>query len=99
MTDTVKDQEPDLPPVFTPETEYQLSSIFVDIPRPAVTPVLSLRFFLFTLPMNIQSHSCHRGVMGPEASPHSASSPMVRSVSTRSIFNKVVPGRSTLNTL
>ncbi|KAL0739679.1 hypothetical protein Bca4012_015889 [Brassica carinata] len=35
MTDTVKDQEPELPHVFSPETEYHLSSIFVDIPRPA----------------------------------------------------------------
>ncbi|KAJ4866864.1 hypothetical protein Rs2_47415 [Raphanus sativus] len=34
MTDTLKDQEPVLPPVFTPEIEYHLSSIFVDIPRP-----------------------------------------------------------------
>ncbi|CAN6881652.1 unnamed protein product [Brassica oleracea var. botrytis] len=35
MTDTVKDQEPDLPHVFPPDTEYHLSSIFVDVPRPA----------------------------------------------------------------
>ncbi|CAH2075789.1 unnamed protein product [Thlaspi arvense] len=35
MTDTVKDQEPELPHVFTPETEYHLSSIFVDMLRPA----------------------------------------------------------------
>ncbi|KAL0891763.1 hypothetical protein Bca101_015746 [Brassica carinata] len=47
MTDTVKDQEPELPHVFSPETEYHLSSIFVDIPRPAVTPPrpFSLIFF------------------------------------------------------
>lgn len=32
MTDTVKDQEPH---VFPPETQYHLSSIFVDIPTPA----------------------------------------------------------------
>ncbi|CAH2079896.1 unnamed protein product [Thlaspi arvense] len=35
MTDTVKDQEPELPHVFTPETEYQISSIFVDLLIPA----------------------------------------------------------------
>ncbi|ESQ53069.1 hypothetical protein EUTSA_v10025979mg [Eutrema salsugineum] len=35
MTDTVKDQEPELPHVYTPETEYHLSSIFVHMLRPA----------------------------------------------------------------
>ncbi|CAH8353388.1 unnamed protein product [Eruca vesicaria subsp. sativa] len=35
MIDTVKDQEPELPHVYPPETEYHLSSIFVNIPRPA----------------------------------------------------------------
>jgi len=34
MTNTVKDQEPQLPHVFPPELEYQLSSIFVDTQRP-----------------------------------------------------------------
>lgn len=58
MTDTVKDQEPDLPHVFPPDTEYHLSSIFVDVPRPAVTPLPF--FYIFALSMNeymnIQSH-------------------------------------------
>ncbi|XP_019088227.1 PREDICTED: uncharacterized protein YGR127W-like isoform X1 [Camelina sativa] len=34
MTNTVKDQDTELPHVYTPETEYQLSSIFVDMQRP-----------------------------------------------------------------
>ncbi|CAH8273711.1 unnamed protein product [Arabidopsis lyrata] len=34
MTNTVKDEETELPHVFTPETEYHLSSIFVDMQRP-----------------------------------------------------------------
>lgn len=100
MTDTVKDQEPH---VFPPETQYHLSSIFVDIPTPAVTlPSFLPSFFIFALSMNIYEHpvSWPRGVMGPEASLPSPSSPMVRSVSTRGILNQaVVPGRSTLNTL
>lgn len=37
MTNTVKDEETELPHVFTPETEYHLSSIFVDMQRPTVT--------------------------------------------------------------
>lgn len=51
MTNTVKDQEPHLPHVFPPETEYQLSSIFVDIPRPAVTLFLFFFPFLFYVRM------------------------------------------------
>lgn len=46
MTNTVKDEETELPHVFTPETEYHLSSIFVDMQRPTVT-FLFLSTFLF----------------------------------------------------
>lgn len=100
MTNTVKDEDTELPHVFTPETEYHLSSIFVDMQRPTVTFLFRV-YFVLTLSMKIHSVSLfgYRGVMGPEASRRSASSPMVRYVSTRGILKKVIHGRNTLNSL
>lgn len=46
MLDTTKDDEHLLPRIYSPETEYSLSSIFVDVERPLVNPQTYSPLFL-----------------------------------------------------
>lgn len=46
MLDTTKDDEHLLPHIYSPETEYSLSSIFVDVERPLVNPQTYSPLFL-----------------------------------------------------
>lgn len=73
MMDTAKDKEILPPGIYSPEIEYQLSSIYIDCARPKVTLLHPfLQYFKSPIKMKFfeQQFLVFRGVMAPETSQH-----------------------------